>query len=135
MFKTEVRCDIEYAAYPVCALAELDESEKCSIRRLAAVARKHNLLTVQKLDKGPVWFNCDIDETAPLTKIETADVEDVRAVRLHVSGDEFWWTGTVRNTDIEITTVPVPVSELLPAACCSSGSGQSHKAKTKGDYS
>jgi hypothetical protein len=102
--ETDVRSDSDYTDLPSKARFVITEADAQEINRLSALVAANGLHKVEKFDCRTSWLEGD-------------DPDDFREARsdldkLNVSETEFWFSGYVKHTDVEMFSERQQISEM-----------------------
>jgi hypothetical protein len=103
-FRTEVRCDNDnYSDIPAVTSFCIDEADAAQIIRLAEIVKANGLYKVEKFDCRALYLKHDPEldpEEAKLAGEENAFRTEADV--LNISDTEFWFSGYIKHTNIEI---------------------------------
>jgi len=103
-YETEVRSDSNYDELPTKARFVLSEADANEIIRLSALVAANGLHIVEKFDYRTSWLEGD-DPDAFTEARSDADA-------LNVSENEFWFSGYLKHTNVEVLSERQRISEL-----------------------
>lgn len=112
-YRTEVRSSDEFADIPTVAEFTVDQATAQEIIRLAGIVKTNGLHKVEKFDCRACYFKYDPQQDPEDAK-NAGEANEIRteADRLNVSGTNFWFSGYMRHTAVEIETEQQRIDEL-----------------------
>jgi hypothetical protein len=103
-FRTEVRSSNDnYNDIPSVVAFSIDEADAAEIIRLAGIVKANGLYKIEKFDYRAQYLKYDPQEDPEEAKLAGEENEfRTEADVLNVSDTEFWFSGYIKHTDIEI---------------------------------
>lgn len=111
-FFAHVEANNEFDEVPGAAVFEVSSDLAAEILRLAVLVRVNNLCSVEQFNYEPTWYESAYEDLE-----EVEGDPDPKAARtdcdcLVVSGNEFWFSASLKNTSVSFKTEFVPLSSL-----------------------
>jgi hypothetical protein len=113
-FRTEVRSSNDhYNDLPTVVAFSIDEAGAAEIIRLAGIVKAHGLYKIEKFDYRAQYLKHDPRQDPEEANLAGEENEfRTEADVLNVSDTEFWFSGYIKHTDIEILSEQQRIDEL-----------------------
>jgi hypothetical protein len=112
-YRTAVRSSDEFADIPAMVEFTVDQETAQEIIRLAGIVKANDLHKVEKFDCRACYLKDDPEQDAEgATHAGDPNEVHTEADRLHVSDTEFWFSGYIKHTDIEIESEQQRIDDL-----------------------
>ncbi len=113
-FRTEVRCGADnYNDIPTVVAFSIDQAGAAEIVRLAGIVRTNSLHKIEKFDYRAQYLKYDPEQDPEDAKLAGEENEfRTEADVLNVSDSEFWFSGYIKHTDIEILSEQQLIDDL-----------------------
>jgi hypothetical protein len=112
-YRTAVRSGDEFADIPAVAEFTVDQETAQEIIRLAGIVKSNGLYKVEKFDCRACYLRYD-SEHDPEDAEDAGEANEIRteADRLNVSDTEFWFSGYIKHTAVEIESEQQQIDDL-----------------------
>jgi hypothetical protein len=112
-YRTEVRSSDEFCDIPALVEFTVDQETAREIIRLAEIVKANGLHKVEKFDCRACYLKVDPEQTLQ----DASDAGDnnkihTEADRLNVSDTDFWFSGYIKHTAVEILSEQQRVDDL-----------------------
>jgi len=113
-YRAEVFGDSDCIKIPSVAVFSISEETAHEIVELSTLVKSHELHKVEKFDYRADFLKFD-PETQPAEAKKAGKGNEVSTEGncLNVSGTEFWFTATLKEADIEVSTALQPIADLM----------------------
>src|ERR1700730_1492579 len=113
-FRTEVRCGNDhYNDIPTLVAFSIDEAAAAEIIRLAEMVKANGLYKIEKFDYRAQYLKYDPEQDPKEAERAGADNEfRTEADVLNITDTEFWFSGYIKHTDIEILSEQQRIDDL-----------------------
>ncbi len=106
-YRTEVRTDSDYDEIPSVAVFSIEEATARRILKLSALVKDNGLYKVEEFDYRTTFLKSDGED-----EIDDDDQTSTEADCLNVSEREFWFSGIIKHTNVEIFTGRQSIADL-----------------------
>jgi hypothetical protein len=113
-FRTEVRCGNDhYNDIPALVAFSIDEAAAAEIIRLAEMVKANGLYKIEKFDYRAQYLKYDPEQDPQEAELAGEENEfRTEADVLNITDTEFWFSGYIKHTDIEILSEQQRIDDL-----------------------